>query len=200
MSLDGGLPDSQDPTDPRQSDNSTERTIPSRITRVSEQAEELRTQLRAGSSSAYRKVEASAPPSVAQRMKALRERIRSRRSLDTAWRMLVFTLGLTLLLAGVLMLVIPGPGWATIILGLVVLASEFTWATRVLDPVKEAARRASEAALDPRRRRRNLILGAIAGIAIGVATWWYLATYGTTIQPLMDVLDAVVAWFRGLFS
>ena len=98
------------------------------------------------------------------------------------------------------MLVIPGPGWATIILGLVVLASEFTWATRVLDPVKEAARRASEAALDPRRRRRNLILGAIAGVLIGIATWWYLATYGTTIQPIMAVLDSVLAWFRGLFS
>ena len=200
MSRDGKPSDPKDQADPRQTDNSAEQAVPSRLARVSEQADELRLQLRAGSSSAYRKVEASAPPSIAQRMKAFRERIRSRRSLDTAWRTLVFTLGLTLLLAGVLMLVIPGPGWATIILGLVVLASEFTWATRVLDPVKEAARRASEAALDPRRRRRNLILGAIAGVLIGIATWWYLATYGTTIQPIMAVLDSVLAWFRGLFS
>ena len=157
-------------------------------------------QLRAGSSSAYRRVESSAPPSIAQRMKAVRERIRSRRSLDTAWRMLVFTLGLTLLLAGVLMLVIPGPGWATIILGLVVLASEFTWASRVLDPVKEAAHRASEAALDPRRRRRNLILGAIAGVLLGIGLLWYLTTYGMTIQPVFDLLNAILEWLRGLFS
>ena len=157
-------------------------------------------QLRAGSSSAYRRVESSAPPSIAQRMKAVRERIRSRRSLDTAWRMLVFTLGLTLLLAGVLMLVIPGPGWATIILGLVVLASEFTWASRVLDPVKEAAHRASEAALDPRRRRRNLILGAVAGVLIGIALWGYLATYGMTLQPMFGWIDVILDWFSGLFS
>ena len=152
----------------------------------------MRAQIRSTSRTAYRKVEASAPPSIAQRMAALRERIRSRRSLDTAWRMLVFTLGLTL--------VIPGPGWATVILGLVVLASEFTWASRVLDPVKEAAHRASEAALDPRRRRRNLILGAIAGVLLGIGLLWYLTTYGMTIQPVFDLLNAILEWLRGLFS
>ena len=95
---------------------------------------------------------------------------------------------------------IPGPGWATVILGLVVLASEFTWASRVLDPVKEAAHRASEAALDPRRRRRNLILGAIAGVLLGIGLLWYLTTYGMTIQPVFDLLNAILEWLRGLFS
>lgn len=132
-------------------------------------------------------------------MRALRERARSRRSLDTAWRMMVLALGLTLVTAGALMFVLPGPGFATLILGLVVLGSEFTWATRVLDPVREAARRASEAALDPRRRRRNLILGAVAGVIAGVAVWWYLARYGVTFDPILawaeELVDRVLSLF-----
>ena len=159
----------------------------------------LRQHLREASSAAYRRVEASAPPPVAARMGALRERIRSRRALDTAWRMLVFTLGVTLVGLGVLMMVLPGPGWGALILGLVVLASEFTWATRVLDPVKEAAHRAREAALDPRKRRRNLILGGIAGVLVAVALIWYLAEFGLTIQPVAALLTAVKEWFLGLF-
>ncbi len=159
----------------------------------------LRQHLREASAAAYRKVESSAPPSVAARMGAFRERIRSRRALDTAWRMMVFTLGLTLVALGVLMMVLPGPGWGALILGLVVLASEFTWATRVLDPVKEAAHRAKEAALDPRRRRRNLILGGIAGVAAAVFLIWYLANYGLTLGPILAILDAVKEWFLGLF-
>ena len=200
MSLDDGDPDGQDLTDHRQPDKSSEGAGPGPVKRVAQQAEELREQLRESSGSAFRKVEAEAPPSVAQRLRAVRERIRRRRSLDTAWRMLVFTLGMTLLVAGLIMFVIPGPGWATIILALVVLGSEFTWATRVLDPVKEAARRASEAALDPARRRRNLAIGAIAGILLGVFAWWYLTTYGMTLQPILAVVDAGLAWLRGLFS
>lgn len=132
-------------------------------------------------------------------MRAFRERIRSRRSLDTAWRMMVFTLGVTLLVLGVLMMVLPGPGWGALILGLVVLASEFTWATRVLDPVKEAAHRARKTALDPRRRTRNLILGGIAGFAVAVVLIWYLATYGLTLGPVLALLTAAKDWLAGLF-
>ena len=133
-------------------------------------------------------------------MRAFRERARSRRSLDTAWRMMVLALGLTLVAAGLLMFVLPGPGFATTILGLVVLGSEFTWATRVLDPMREAARRASEAALDPRRRRRNLILGAIAGVVVGILAWWYLARYGLTIEPILAWAESLADRVLSLFD
>jgi uncharacterized protein (TIGR02611 family) len=45
----------------------------------------------------------------------------------------VFIVGVALLVAGTAMLVLPGPGIAVILLGLVVLAKEFPWARRVLD-------------------------------------------------------------------
>jgi uncharacterized protein (TIGR02611 family) len=190
--------ESQDPArgdraDPVQPDTSVPRATddPSEDT--------LRQHLREASTAAYRKVEASAPPPIAGRMRAFRERIRSRRSLDTAWRMMVFALGVTLVSLGVMMMVLPGPGWGALILGLVVLASEFTWATRVLDPVKEAAHRAKETALDPRRRTRNLILGAVAGVLAGLFLIWYLSSYGLTLGPILAVLSAIKDWFLGLF-
>jgi uncharacterized protein (TIGR02611 family) len=162
--------------------------------------ERVRQHLREASGAAFRRVEASAPPGVGTRMRMLRERARARRSLDTAWRMMVLALGLTLLSAGALMFVLPGPGFATVILGLVVLGSEFTWATRVLDPVREAARRASEAARDPRRRRRNLFLGAVAGVAVGLAAWWYLARYGLTFGPILAWFEDLSEQILGLFG
>jgi uncharacterized protein (TIGR02611 family) len=171
---------------PRDADDPTEETF--------------RHHLRQRSSAAFHKVEQKAPPRLATRLRVVRERIRKRRALDTVWRVLVFTLGLTLVSAGLVMFVIPGPGFGALILGLVVLASEFTWATRVLDPVKEAARRAQAAAMDPRRRKRNLILGGVAGVLVGVATIVYLDRFGMTIAPLLGMVDAAIDWFRGLFD
>jgi uncharacterized protein (TIGR02611 family) len=44
--------------------------------------------------------------------------------------------GFTLLLAGVVMIVTPGPGWLVIFLGLGLLAAEFVWARRLMDRLK----------------------------------------------------------------
>jgi uncharacterized protein (TIGR02611 family) len=51
----------------------------------------------------------------------------------------VFIVGVSLLVAGAAMLVLPGPGIAVILLGLVVLAKEFSWARRVLDWARQRA-------------------------------------------------------------
>jgi uncharacterized protein (TIGR02611 family) len=44
--------------------------------------------------------------------------------------------GFTLLVLGVALLVLPGPGWLTIAAGLAILAGEFEWARRLLDRLK----------------------------------------------------------------
>jgi uncharacterized protein (TIGR02611 family) len=44
--------------------------------------------------------------------------------------------GFGLLLAGIVMLLIPGPGWLTIAAGLGLLSAEFSWARRALDLIK----------------------------------------------------------------
>jgi uncharacterized protein (TIGR02611 family) len=47
--------------------------------------------------------------------------------------------GVALLIAGVAMLVLPGPGWLTIFGGLALLAGEFLWARKLLDRLKDGA-------------------------------------------------------------
>lgn len=47
--------------------------------------------------------------------------------------------GFTLIIAGVAMLVLPGPGLLTIFGGLTLLGYEFLWARRILDSAKARA-------------------------------------------------------------
>jgi uncharacterized protein (TIGR02611 family) len=49
----------------------------------------------------------------------------------------VFLAGMTLVLGGAAMLVLPGPGIAVILLGLVVLSAEFKWAKQALAWMRE---------------------------------------------------------------
>lgn len=48
----------------------------------------------------------------------------------------VAVIGATLVVLGIVFMVLPGPGIPLVILGLVVLASEFAWAERTLHRVK----------------------------------------------------------------
>lgn len=118
----------------------------------------------------------------------LRAWARRRRSTHVVWRAAVLLLGMTLVAAGLAMLVLPGPGWAAIILGLVVLASEFAWAHRLLEPVRRWARAAAQKALDPAVRRRNLALAGVGLVFAGALVWWYLAAYGPTLDGVTALL------------
>lgn len=51
-------------------------------------------------------------------------------------RVVKITIGFVLLLAGLIMLVIPGPGLVTIVMGLALLATEFLWARQLLARLK----------------------------------------------------------------
>lgn len=70
-----------------------------------------------------------------------------------AKRVAVTVAGLLVVLAGVLMLVLPGPGIITIIAGLAILATEYMWAEHLLQTAKSRATRAKEAAVSRVRNR-----------------------------------------------
>ena len=59
-------------------------------------------------------------------------------------------LGWLLLAAGVAALILPGPGLLLLALGLWVLAKNYRWADRLLDPVKRAAYRGDAKRGNPR--------------------------------------------------
>ena len=56
--------------------------------------------------------------------------------------------------AGMVMLVTPGPGLLVIVAGLAILATQFAWAERALDKVKDRARSARDKASVRRADRR----------------------------------------------
>lgn len=58
-------------------------------------------------------------------------------TIKQAWKLIVGVVGFTILALGAVMLVTPGPGILIIGLGLIILATEFVWAKRLLKSVKE---------------------------------------------------------------
>jgi uncharacterized protein (TIGR02611 family) len=64
--------------------------------------------------------------------------------LRQARRLIVLVIGGTVLLIGVALLVLPGPAFIVIPLGLAILATEFRWARNLLCRIKEAAEKGAE--------------------------------------------------------
>lgn len=60
-----------------------------------------------------------------------------RNTANRVQRIAKILLGFVVVLAGLVMIVTPGPGGLTILVGLTLLASEFQWAKRLLDRLKE---------------------------------------------------------------
>ncbi|MGH7865058.1 MAG: PGPGW domain-containing protein [Candidatus Binataceae bacterium] len=62
------------------------------------------------------------------------------KTLAQARKLIVAVIGGTVVLAGIIMLVTPGPGWLAIFLGLSILSVEFVWAARLLRRLKDKGR------------------------------------------------------------
>ncbi|QVQ55158.1 PGPGW domain-containing protein [Spiractinospora alimapuensis] len=71
------------------------------------------------------------------------------------WRIVVVVVGGVLLLAGFTMWFTPGPGWAAILLGLAVMASEFGWARRLLRRGQRFVRHMQNRAQEYRSARKT---------------------------------------------
>ncbi|MFL6071616.1 MAG: PGPGW domain-containing protein [Actinomycetes bacterium] len=105
-----------------------------------------------------------------------------------AWRTFITVVGGAITLAGIGMLVLPGPGWAAIFLGLAILASEYLWARRLLTYTKDRAQGAASAVLAKENRGLALALGAVFLLLAAAVISWYVYRYGWTF-------DGVLGWF-----
>lgn|GEM_PF-170834 len=83
----------------------------------------------------------------------------------TARRVIVGIIGATVVLTGVAMLVLPGPGLAVIGAGLAFLSLEFAFAQRWLRIVRERSQQAADQARIPKSIRGALVVG---GVLLGV--------------------------------
>ncbi len=71
------------------------------------------------------------------------------RTVEQVRRVFLVIAGFTSLLAGVIMLVTPGPGIAAILLGLGLLAAEFVWARHLMDRIKREGGKWKDAVMGP---------------------------------------------------
>ncbi|MCX4720708.1 TIGR02611 family protein [Streptomyces virginiae] len=107
--------------------------------------------------------------------------IKRNRSLHLSWQVGVFIVGLAVIGAGIAMLVLPGPGWVAIFAGLAIWATEFAWAHLVLRWTKRKVTEAAQKALDPKVRRRNIILTSVGLVIAGALIGFYLWKYGLVL-------------------
>jgi len=66
------------------------------------------------------------------------------RTLRQVKKLVVAVVGFTMLIAGIAMIVLPGPAFIFIPAGLAILATEFLWAKKLLQKLKEKLRRDKE--------------------------------------------------------
>ena len=66
-----------------------------------------------------------------------------------AWRAIILVIGATALLAGIAMLVLPGPGLLVIAGALAILATEFAWARHLLKRVRREIKTRTGIGPDP---------------------------------------------------
>jgi uncharacterized protein (TIGR02611 family) len=64
----------------------------------------------------------------------------------------ITVIGFVLIIGGIILLPLPGPGWLVIFAGLAVLATEYVWAQRALDAAKRKAKAAASKARARMRR------------------------------------------------
>ena len=104
--------------------------------------------------------------------RAWREKVKSTKHGKLVWRISVGVIGGIVLIAGLIAIPYPGPGWLIVFAGLGILATEFEWAHRLL----RFARSKYDAFADW-LGRQNVMVKALFGLgtcAIVLATVWLL--------------------------
>jgi uncharacterized protein (TIGR02611 family) len=90
-------------------------------------------------------------------------------------RIAVTVVGFVVLLAGLVMMVTPGPGIVVILVGLAILATEWAWAERALDRAKERGQDVLRTATASPVRIALSVAATLAGIGAAVFAWMVLA-------------------------
>ncbi|GGO93108.1 hypothetical protein GCM10011584_31080 [Nocardioides phosphati] len=132
-------------------------------------------------------------------LKRLHTRLHAHPVTGAATKVVVTAIGVLVLVAGLVMMVAPGPGIVGIIAGLAILATEWEFARRWLATAKRTAQDAAEKArtMDPAVRRKRLALTALAvALVCAVATvlvwqlgWPQLAVSGwDRVQSINDAV------------
>lgn len=83
-------------------------------------------------------------------------------------RSAVTLVGVCLVLGGIALIPLPGPGMLLVVAGLAVLATEYVWARRLLRRAKTEAERAQEEAVASPLRIATTVLSALTVCGVGI--------------------------------
>ncbi len=120
---------------------------------------------------------------------AWRRRIRSNPASHRIYRIVVGVVGLLIVVGGLALVPLPGPGWVIVFVGLAVWASEFEWAQNLLSFARERLRRWSEW-LKPRPWWVKSLVGL--GTVVLVGAVFYLLFLVSGVPGLVP--DQAAAW------
>lgn len=118
-------------------------------------------------------------PDIVWKLEARRERYAHRSLLfRVAWTLLA----VLITIAGLIMIVTPGPALVLIPAGLAMLSFEFTWAENLLDLALTRGMDAKQYTehLDKRKKRAVIVSGiCLAAAVIGAIVYWWVLGYPT---------------------
>jgi uncharacterized protein (TIGR02611 family) len=111
--------------------------------------------------------ESESPP---ERRLSLSEKLARRRERhiqhSMAYRVLFVIVAFAILIGGIALVPLPGPGWAIVFIGLGMLALEFKWAENLMEKILDRLEAAKRTAADASPLQRALgIAAAVLGIA-----------------------------------
>ncbi len=114
---------------------------------------------------------------------------------STAKRVLVEGLGWLLVLVGIAALILPGPGLLALFAGVALLATQYEWAERRLEPVKRAALRTAS---DSVKTWPRILMSAL-GVAwlIGLGIYWGSSPGSPYWWPIDDRWWLMGGWGTG---
>ena len=117
-------------------------------------------------------------------------------------RVTIAILGGVVVLIGVALLVLPGPGLLLVLAGLLILAAEFPALERYVDPVRDRAMKAAEDSVSSPLRIAGSVLAGLGLVAAGVL--WGLRVFpwlpfpgwstGSSLILSAIVLFALLGW------
>jgi uncharacterized protein (TIGR02611 family) len=92
-------------------------------------------------------------------LRPIRDRVRRVPGGALIWRLLIGTVGGAIVVVGLLLIPLPGPGWALVFVGVAVWATEFRWALRLLRYGRNLLRRWTAWA-----KRQSLVIRLLLGL------------------------------------
>ena len=120
-----------------------------------------------------------------------RNAARTNRALDATWKLIVLVIGLTLVGLGIFFLLFPGPGWATLLLGLIVLASEYSWAKRLLHPVRRFTSAMALKIMSDEYKQRRMHIALASTFVLIVLLYAYWNEWGLTMDGVKGFASAI---------